>query len=117
LRSYRLGRVAAGAVAEKYLKEAHGIKIVAFVSSVGNVHLPSSVQPPSRVANLSDEDNDEAEDALSPEFRTLLATVTREEVDKFPTRCPHLETSDRMTKVCIDLHKDLSLKPPYTYLA
>jgi hypothetical protein len=49
-----------------------------------------------------DEDNDETEDALSPEFRVLLATVTREEVDKFPTRCPHPETSDRMTKVCLD---------------
>jgi chorismate synthase len=86
------------------------------VSSVGKVHLPSSIQPLSRVADVSDEDNDEAEDALSSEFRTLLATVTREEVDKFPTRCPHPETSDRMTKVCIDLHKYLSLKPPYLYL-
>jgi hypothetical protein len=46
------------------------------------------------------DDKDEAEDVLSPEFRTLLATVTREEVDKFPTRCPHRETSEHMTKVC-----------------
>ncbi|KAH9075756.1 chorismate synthase [Lactarius deliciosus] len=67
-----IGRVAAGAIAEKYLKQAHGIEIVAFVSSI--------------------------EDSLTPEFRTLLATVTREEVDKFPTRCPHAETSERMTK-------------------
>jgi chorismate synthase len=85
-----LGRVAAGAIAEKYLRQAHGIEIVAFVSSVGKVHLPSFV--PNAV--------DEAEDALSPEFRALLATVTREEVDKFPTRCPHPETSEHMTEVC-----------------
>ncbi|KAH9964514.1 chorismate synthase [Russula dissimulans] len=88
-----IGRVAAGAIAEKYLKEAHGIEIVAFVSSVGKVRLPSSIARPAK-----DADEDEAEDALSPEFRTLLATVTREEVDKFQTRCPHPETSERMTK-------------------
>lgn len=35
-----IGRVAAGALAEKYLKEAYGIEIVAFVSSVGKVHIP-----------------------------------------------------------------------------
>ncbi|KAH9043797.1 chorismate synthase [Lactarius pseudohatsudake] len=76
-----IGRVAAGAIAEKYLKQAHGIEIVAFVSSVGKIHLPSTI-----------------EDSLTPEFRTLLAKVTREEVDKFTTRCPHAETSERMTK-------------------
>ncbi|KAI0307524.1 chorismate synthase [Multifurca ochricompacta] len=90
-----IGRVAAGAIAEKYLKQAHGIEIIAFVSSVGKVHLFSSVSP---ARTDADEDNDEIEDALSPEFRALLVTVTREEVDKFPTRCPHLETSERMTK-------------------
>jgi Chorismate synthase len=90
-----LGRVAAGAIAEKYLRQAHGIEIVAFVSSVGKVHLPSFV--PNAV-----DDKDEAEDVLSSQFRALLATVTREEVDKFPTRCPHPETSEHMTKVCND---------------
>jgi len=90
-----IGRVAAGAIAEKYLNQAHGIEIVAFVSSVGKVRLPSSIASPSK---LEDEDDDEIEDALSPEFRNLLATVTREEIDKFPTRCPHHETSERMIK-------------------
>jgi len=28
----------------------------------------------------------------------LLATITRAEVDKHPTRCPHSETAERMTK-------------------
>jgi len=46
-----------------------------------------------------DEDDDDAEDALSPEFRQLLSTITREEVDKHLTRCPHPETAERMTKV------------------
>ncbi|CAD7066390.1 unnamed protein product [Tilletia caries] len=35
-----IGRVAAGAVAEKYLKDAFGVEIVAFVSSVGKIHIP-----------------------------------------------------------------------------
>jgi chorismate synthase len=93
------GRVAAGAIAEKYLKVAYGIEIVAFVSSVGKVHLPATVAPPSLMPTDGIEDKDEVPDALSTEFRQLLATVTRAEVDKHPTRCPHPETAERMTKV------------------
>lgn len=93
-----IGRVAAGAIAEKYLKQVFGIEIVAFVSSVGKIHLPSNVAPP---AVNGDEDSDDVADALTPEFRELLATITREEVDKHPTRCPHLETAERMTKVSV----------------
>lgn len=87
------GRVAAGAIAEKYLREAHGVEIVAFVSSVGKIRLPSLVP------RATAEDDDAAEDALTPEFRTLLATVTREDVDRYPTRCPHAATSERMIEV------------------
>lgn len=90
-----IGRVAAGAIAEKYLKLAYGVQIVAFVSSVGKVHLPSSVPPPSQVPS---EDDDTVEDVLSPEFLRILQNVTREEVDKQLTRCPHAETAERMTK-------------------
>jgi len=100
------GRVAAGAIAEKYLKQVYGIEIVAFVTSVGKIHLPSNVAPPSLTPLDGDEDNDEVADALSPEFRQLLATITREEVDKHPTRCPHPGTAERMTKVIITLSPD-----------
>src|SRR6478735_11197686 len=37
-----IGRVAAGAIAEKYLRHLYGISIVAFVSSVGSVQMPAS---------------------------------------------------------------------------
>jgi chorismate synthase len=97
----RTGRVAAGAIAEKYLKQVFGIEIVAFVTSVGKIHLPSNTAPPSLTAADEDEDDDDVVDALTPEFRQLLATITREEVDKHPTRCPHPETAERMTKVRI----------------
>ncbi|KAG5353849.1 Chorismate synthase [Termitomyces sp. T112] len=89
-----IGRVAAGAIAEKYLKLAYGIEIVAFVSSVGKIHLPSNVV----LTSSGNEDDDEGQDALSEEFLHLLKTITREEVDKYPTRCPHPETSERMTQ-------------------
>ncbi|KAJ7071572.1 chorismate synthase [Mycena amicta] len=85
-----VGRVAAGAIAEKYLRLAHGVEIVAFVSSVGKIHLPVSTPL------ATGEDEDDAPEALSPEFRDLLAKVTRSEVDKHPTRCPHEETAERM---------------------
>jgi len=93
-----IGRVAAGAIAEKYLKQAHNIEIVAFVSSVGKIHLPSTVAPLSLVPSDEDEDNDDVQDAVSEDFRKLLATITREEVDKHLTRCPHPATAERMTK-------------------
>jgi len=89
--------VAAGAIAEKFLSQAYGIEIVAFVTSVGKIHLPSTVTttaPPNDTSN----DDDSAEDPLSPDFLRLLSTVTRAEVDKFPTRCPHADTSEAMTQ-------------------
>ncbi|KAL1996956.1 hypothetical protein VTN49DRAFT_7821 [Thermomyces lanuginosus] len=83
-----IGRVAAGAIAEKYLKLAHGVEIVAFVSSVGNEHLFGSNY------------------ATNPEFQKLIATIDRQTVDSFaPVRCPNAEASERMTRV-IEAHRD-----------
>lgn len=79
-----IGRVAAGAIAEKYLKEAYGVEIVAFVGSVGKVHLP--------FATADDE-------VLSKEYLDLIKGVSRAEVDKEITRCPHKETSVKMEEV------------------
>ncbi|KAJ6626966.1 chorismate synthase [Mycena sp. CBHHK59/15] len=90
-----VGRVAAGAIAEKYLRLAYGIEIVAFVSSVGRVRLPAAAAPSH---DVDDDDDDGAPDALSDEFRELLASVSRADVDKHATRCPHAETAERMKK-------------------
>ncbi|RSL64344.1 Chorismate synthase [Fusarium duplospermum] len=68
-----IARVAAGAVAEKWLREAYGIEIVAFVTSVGNIKLFGDT------------------DAMSadPTFLSLAETITRAEVDEnLPVRCP-----------------------------
>eukprot|EP00914_Ancora_sagittata_P004495 GHVO01009687.1.p1 GENE.GHVO01009687.1~~GHVO01009687.1.p1 ORF type:complete len:333 (+),score=84.00 GHVO01009687.1:320-1318(+) len=49
-----VGRVAAGAVAQKYLQEVYGIGVVAFVDAVGGVGMPEGIrdafisQPPSQ---------------------------------------------------------------------
>ena len=87
----------------------HGVEIVAFVSSVGKVHMPSAVGSPSQAAS---DDDDAVEEALSPEFVALLKNVTREQVDGHPTRCPHPETAERMVKVRtvfdrVDNHKEM----------
>ncbi len=55
-----IGRVAAGAIAEKYLKEAFGVEIVAWVSAVGSVDCPE----------------------------IDLERITRDEVDATVVRCP-----------------------------
>lgn len=81
-----IGRVAAGAIAEKYLKLAHGIEIVAFVSSVGALHMfPATATHPTPSTN--------------PAFLSLLETVTREKVDEFvPVRCPDKASSEKMAE-------------------
>lgn len=64
-----IGRVAAGAIAEKVLKLSCGIEIVAFVSGVGPVHI--------------------AQDVKDPAYTSLLQSITRESVDEAgPIRCP-----------------------------
>ncbi|KAJ7480070.1 chorismate synthase [Mycena galericulata] len=89
-----VGRVAAGAIADHYLKLAHGVEIVAFVSSVGKIHIPVTAP----MALTDDDENDDAAEPLSEEFRQLLATVSRADVDAHPTRCPHPESAERMKK-------------------
>lgn len=85
--TFVLGRVAAGAIAEKYLKLTHGVEIVCFVSSVGKEYMyPPTAEYPTPSSN--------------PAFLKLCDTITREEVDKFvPLRCPDADGTARMTKV------------------
>lgn len=85
-----IGRVAAGAIAEKYLKEAYGIEIVAFVSSVGKIKVPST-GPQS-----TDEEDDDIESPISLEYLKMLNDVTREEVDQSLVRCPDEVTAKKM---------------------
>jgi chorismate synthase len=63
-----IGRVAAGAIAEKFLRERYGIEIVAWVSAVETIEMPP----------------------MDPE------TMDRKQVDLTAIRCPHPETADRM---------------------
>ncbi|KAL8945527.1 MAG: hypothetical protein Q9222_007929 [Ikaeria aurantiellina] len=79
-----IGRVSAGAIAEKYLSLAHGVEIVAFVDSVGDEYLfpPTPTHPTA---------------ATNPTYLSLLNSITRNEVDTFlPVRCPNQEAADRM---------------------
>jgi len=63
-----IGRVAAGAIAEKVLRERWGVEIVAWVSSVGEVNAPAI-------------DSD---------------SLTRAQVDATLVRCPDLPVAERM---------------------
>jgi len=85
-----IGRVAAGAIAEKYLRVAHGVEIVAWTSSVGPEHLfPPSREYPSPSQN--------------PAFLELIDTITREKVDSFlPVRCPDETVCKKMEEVIAD---------------
>jgi chorismate synthase len=67
-----IGRVAAGAVAEKWLKERFGIEIVAWVSSIHTIDMNNEVVKP--------------------------LEITREMVDKSAVRCPDLAATELMAK-------------------
>ncbi|CAJ2510809.1 Uu.00g064340.m01.CDS01 [Anthostomella pinea] len=79
-----IGRVAAGAIAEKYLKMAYGVEITAFTTSVGGVHMfPPTAEYPTPSQN--------------PAFMNLLQTIDRDTVDNFlPVRCPDEEANEKM---------------------
>lgn len=96
----RIGRVAAGAIAEHYLQVTHGVEIIAFVSGVGKVHLPTTPQAAKRLLNgqTNGNDSDEEED-LSSDYMDLLNSVTREQVDSTTVRCPHAESAQKMEEV------------------
>ncbi|SGZ48696.1 CIC11C00000001012 [Sungouiella intermedia] len=81
-----IGRVAAGAIAEKVLQKANNVEIVAFVSSIGEVSMNRNAQDPA--------------------FQDLLNTVTREQVDSVgPIRCPDATVREQMVKV-IEKYRD-----------
>jgi chorismate synthase len=63
-----IGRVAAGAIAEKWLRQTYGIEIVAWVSAVGDIEAPE----------------------------IDLARLSRTEVDATLVRCPNAPTAERM---------------------
>lgn len=88
-----IGRVASGAIAEKYLRVAHGVEIVAFTNSVGPEHLfPATREHPSAAQN--------------PQFLELIDKITREEVDaNLPIRCPGKEAGKRMESL-IEEYRD-----------
>lgn len=84
-----IGRVAAGSLCEHYLKLTHGIEIVAWVSSVGNIHhIPPTTEHPFVSHN--------------PKFLQLLQDVTRETVDKTVVRCPDPEVAAKMEQSIAD---------------
>ena len=66
-----IGRVAAGAIAEKWLKEQYGTQIISWVSSVGNIH---------------------AEEICAD-------SLTREQVDQNLIRCPDEKVAARMMEL------------------
>ncbi|KAK0705972.1 chorismate synthase [Lasiosphaeria miniovina] len=85
-----IGRVAAGSIAEKYLRLAYGVEIVAFTTSVGAVHLfPPTAEHPSPSTN--------------PAFLSLVESIDRKTVDSFlPVRCPDAAASTKMVEYISD---------------
>ncbi|AET38854.1 bifunctional chorismate synthase/riboflavin reductase [NAD(P)H] ARO2 Ecym_3367 [Eremothecium cymbalariae DBVPG len=74
-----IGRVAAGAIAEKFLKLVSNVEIVAFVSQIGTVKMNRN--------------------PFDPSFQHVLNTITREQVDASgPIRCPDPSVSTAMVK-------------------
>lgn len=66
-----VARVAAGAIAEKFLKEHYKISIVAWVSSAGNISAPDMTEK----------------------------EISRSDIDSSPVRCPDPETSKQIVEL------------------
>lgn len=88
-----ISRVAAGAIAEKVLKDSYGIEIVAFTSSIGREQL----FPPTPARETA---------STNPEFLSLINRIDRSTVDSYqPVRCPSVEASKRM-EALIERYRD-----------
>lgn len=73
-----IGRVAAGAIAEKILRENFGVEIVAWVSSIGTVDAPE----------------------------IDVESIDRQQVDAHVVRCPDAATAQAMEKLIVDAKAD-----------
>lgn len=81
-----IGRVAAGAIAERILEKINNVEIVAFVSQIGSISMNKDTQDES--------------------FIKLLNTVTKESIDATgPIRCPDDTVKEEMVKV-IEKYRD-----------
>ena len=69
-----IGRVAGGAIAEKFLTDAYGIEIVAWVQAVGKVTAPE----------------------------TDVERVSRSQVDRTVVRCPHGDAAQQMADAIVE---------------
>lgn len=98
---YISARVAAGAIAEKFLRIAYGVEIVAFVSGVGPIHLSSKSFTTAPVNGNGATHPHDDEDYSGPEYLQFLSNITRETVDKSVVRCPHEATAERMIEVSL----------------
>lgn len=75
-----IGRVAAGAIAEKFLKQYSNVEIIAFVTQIGEVKMDRN--------------------PFDKNFHHLLNTITRKQVDASgPIRCPDPSVAGDMVKV------------------
>lgn len=74
-----IGRVAAGGIAEKFLKQVSNVEIVAFVTQIGEIKMDRNT--------------------FDPKFQHLLQTITREKVDNMGfIRCPDASVAGDMVK-------------------
>jgi chorismate synthase len=97
MKSTMTGRVAAAAIAEKYLSMAHGIEIVAFVGSVGHI----SMEPPA--LNFDAAPMDETAWLKRWEaWWATLNTVQRSQVDMNEVRCPDAEVAAKIRQRILD---------------
>lgn len=87
-----IGRVCAAAIAEKYLRKAHNIEVVAFVESVCKQNINIAPVFPD---DMNDE-NIAAWGEKCTKFWKFLNEITREEVDRNEVRCPDNEVAARI---------------------
>lgn len=91
-----IAKVAAAAIAQKYLSLTHSVEIVAFLSRVGDKYLFPQLYSKAEV---------------NPNFLRLIGNVTRWQVDdNLPVRCPDPETvcSNLFFLIWIQSHPSLA---------
>ncbi|KAI9015187.1 chorismate synthase [Gaertneriomyces semiglobifer] len=95
-----IGRVAASAIAEKFLSLTHNVEIVAFVSSIGEVSIEPTGPYPTGTSPKSQSEVEFLKQWTS--WWQTLKTITREQVDANEVRCPDAEVAERMRQIIVE---------------
>lgn len=102
-----IARVAAGAIAKKFLKEKLGVEFLAYTESVGEIKMDyNSFYRNNRDATLNNSSSLTREQLDASTQDDFINRITSSQIEANIVRCPDPETAEKMIKLIEQVRKD-----------